>query len=113
VRVLLTGRAGFIGSHVADRLLTHGHKVVVADLSTGTSRTFLRKPIFVWRTSAPDAPTLRRFSLEALYHHAAQIDVRRPFREPDFDADFNIFGIIRLLQSCTTYITAQTTEWVG
>ena len=107
MRVLLTGGAGFIGSHVADHLLASGHEVVVVDnLSSGK------------RENVPDGVRLldedirpgceeafREFRPEVLCHQAAQMDVRRSVREPDYDADVNIAGTIRLLQNCVKYGT--------
>jgi UDP-glucose 4-epimerase len=105
VRVLLTGGVGFIGSHVADHLLASRHEVVVVDdLSSGGSENLpdgvglLNEDI---RSGCEEA--FREFRPEILCHHAAQIDVRRSVREPDYDADFNIAGTIRLLQNCVRY----------
>jgi UDP-glucose 4-epimerase len=105
VRVLLTGGAGFIGSHVADHLLTSGHEVVVVDdLSSGRRENvpdgvgLLNEDI---RSGCEE--TFRGFRPEILCHHAAQVDVRRSVREPDYDADVNIVGTIHLLQNCVKY----------
>jgi UDP-glucose 4-epimerase len=105
VRVLLTGGAGFIGSHVADHLLTSGHEVVVVDdLSSGRRENvpdgagLLNEDI---RSGCEEA--FRGFRPEILCHHAAQVDVRRSVREPDYDADVNIVGTIHLLQNCVKY----------
>jgi UDP-glucose 4-epimerase len=102
MRVLLTGGAGFIGSHVAEHLLERGHEVaVVDDLSSGkrenvpTGARFYEADI---RTGCDEA--FENFKPEALCHQAAQMDVRRSVREPDFDAEVNVVGTIRLLQNC-------------
>ena len=101
MRILLTGGAGFIGSHVADRLLERGHEVaVVDDLSSGKRENI---PVGA-RFYETDIRTgclrvFEEFAPEALCHQAAQMDVRRSVREPDFDAEVNILGTIRLLQT--------------
>ncbi len=105
MRVLLTGGAGFIGSHVADHLLALGHEVAVADyLSSGKRENIPDGARFYERDVRTGcAGIFRDFEPEALCHQAAQMDVRRSVREPDFDADVNILGTVRLLQSCVEY----------
>ena len=102
MRVLLTGGAGFIGSHVADRLLARGHEVaIVDDLSSGKRDNVPEGARFYEldiRTGC--AEIFRDFEPEALCHQAAQMDVRRSVREPDFDASVNVLGTIRLLENC-------------
>jgi UDP-glucose 4-epimerase len=105
VRVLVTGGAGFIGSHVAEHLLERGHEVaIVDDLSTGKREnipeeaTFYEKDI---RTGCPEV--FQEFGPEVLSHQAAQMDVRRSVREPDFDAEVNVLGTVRLLENCVKY----------
>jgi UDP-glucose 4-epimerase len=105
MRILLTGGAGFIGSHVADHLLERGHAVtVVDDLSSGKrvnvpeAAAFYESDI---RTGCPEV--FEEFNPEVLCHQAAQMDVRRSVREPDFDAKVNVIGTIRLLQNCVEY----------
>jgi UDP-glucose 4-epimerase len=102
MRVMITGGAGFIGSHVAESLLERGHEVCVVDnLSTGRRRNvpegagFYEQDI---RTGCPEV--FGEFRPDALCHQAAQMDVRRSVREPDFDADVNVLGTVRLLESC-------------
>ena len=105
MRVLLTGGAGFIGSYVAEGLLQGGHEVaVVDDLSTGTRENVPKEATFYEadiRSGCADI--FRDFEPLALCHQAAQMDVRRSVREPDFDAEVNILGTVRLLQTCTEY----------
>ncbi|MDQ3638650.1 MAG: SDR family oxidoreductase [Actinomycetota bacterium] len=105
MRILLTGGAGFIGSHVAEHLLERGHEVaVVDDLSTGKRENvpdgvrFFEEDV---RSGCEEV--FRRFRPEVLCHQAAQMDVRRSVREPDFDADVNVLGTVRLLQNCLGY----------
>jgi UDP-glucose 4-epimerase len=104
MKVLLTGGAGFIGSHVADHLARSHEVVVVDDLSTGKrdnvpeGTRFFEEDI---RSGCEEV--FREFRPEVLCHQAAQMDVRRSVQEPDFDADVNVLGTIRLLQNCVEY----------
>jgi UDP-glucose 4-epimerase len=105
VRVLLTGGAGFIGSYIAELLLHSGHEVaVVDDLSTGRRENVPRgAQYYEADIRSGCAEIFRDFEPEALCHQAAQMDVRRSVREPDFDADVNVLGTVRLLENCTAY----------
>ena len=105
MRVLLTGGAGFIGSHVADQLLWRGHEVaVVDDLSSGRRENVPQGAQFYEADVRSGCEEVfEDFGPEALCHQAAQIDVRRSVREPDFDADVNILGTISLLENCVEH----------
>jgi UDP-glucose 4-epimerase len=105
MRVFLTGGAGFIGSHIAELLLTRGHEVaIVDDLSTGRRENVPEGAQYYEvdiRSGCTDV--FQGFQPQALCHQAAQMDVRRSVREPGFDADVNVLGTIRLLQNCVRY----------
>jgi UDP-glucose 4-epimerase len=105
MRVLLTGGAGFIGSHVAEHLLAQGHEVAVIDnLSTGRRENVPDGArFFEADVRSGCAQVFEEFEPEALSHQAAQMDVRRSVREPDFDADVNVLGTLRLLENCVRY----------
>ena len=102
---MLTGGAGFIGSHVAELLLERGHEVtVVDDLSSGRRENIPDGADFCEldiRSGCEEV--FREFQPEVLCHQAAQMDVRRSVREPDFDAEVNVIGMLRLLQNCVEY----------
>jgi UDP-glucose 4-epimerase len=105
MRVLLSGGAGFIGSHVAEALLRSHHEVaIVDDLSSG-KRENIPEGAHLYEADirSGGAEIFKDFGPEALCHQAAQMDVRRSVREPDFDADVNVLGTIRLLQACVEY----------
>ncbi len=98
----MTGGAGFIGSHVCDSLLEHGHDVhVIDDLSGG------------YREQVPKGATLHEMDIrddrvrelwaehrfELMYHLAAQMDVRRSVSDPRYDADVNVGGLLNLMEA--------------
>lgn len=104
-RVLVTGGAGFIGSHLTDRLVADSHQVTVVDnLSSGKLANldqvrddceFVELDI-----TSPDVESVfGRARPEAVFHLAAQIDVRRSVADPIHDATVNILGTIRLLEA--------------
>ncbi|MBN1424997.1 NAD-dependent epimerase/dehydratase family protein [Candidatus Fermentibacteria bacterium] len=103
MRVLVTGGAGFIGSHIQDALLDAGHEVVVVDdLSTGHRENVSERARF-YQLDIRDERLREVFSShepEAVFHLAAQMDVRRSVREPIYDAQANILGSIHLLEMC-------------
>ncbi len=105
MRVLVTGGAGFIGSHVTDYLLGRGHQVAVVDnLSTGRRENVPEGARFYEadiRTGCSEV--FEEFKPQALCHQAAQMDVRRSVREPDYDAEVNILGVVRLLENCVRH----------
>ena len=102
-RALVTGGAGFIGSHIVERLLTDGHGVcVVDDLSTGSAHNVPPDARFR-QLDICDLTSLREvfsdFRPEVVFHAAAQTDVRRSIREPDFDARVNVLGGLNVLRA--------------
>jgi UDP-glucose 4-epimerase len=106
LKVLVTGGAGFIGSHVADRLLADGHEVVVLDdLSTGHVEHLPGKARFYQMDlCSPWLDELFRIEKpEAVAHQAAQASVRRSVEDPVFDAGVNVLGTAALLQVSATH----------
>jgi len=98
---LVTGGAGFIGSHIVDGLIEEGHQVaVVDDLSTGRKENLNPDARFYELDiqSSELSRVFDEFSPEWVCHQAAQIDVRKSMRDPAFDARVNILGGINLLE---------------
>lgn len=102
MKVLVTGGAGFIGSHVCDEFLRAGHEVIALDnLSSGRRENLdPRVRLAVLDIRSPEAAELIRSERpHALCHLAAQMDVRRSVEDPRFDADANILGMLNLLEA--------------
>ena len=101
-RILVTGGAGFIGSHVADALVAAGYEVAVVDnLSTGRREFVSPAALFF----PYDIKAQESFALivdwrpHVIIHHAAQMSVRLSVEDPVFDAQENIFGSLNLFQA--------------
>lgn len=101
-RALITGGAGFVGSHVADLFLDRGYEVEIIDnISTGRRENVpeLAKLHEISVTSPEAASVVRDGKFDVLVHLAAQMDVRRSVEDPVFDATTNILGIVNLLEA--------------
>lgn len=107
MKVLVTGGAGFIGSHVADALIARGDRVVIVDnLSTGKKENLPSGAAFYSvdiRDAAALADVLSREKPDRVNHHAAQTDVRRSMEEPAYDAQVNVLGTVNLLRLCVQH----------
>src|SRR3989338_1351079 len=106
MRILVTGGAGFIGSHIVDAYLQEGHEVsIIDDLSSGKQENINPQAKFfkidVGATEVEDIFKQGRF--DVVNHHAAQMDVRKSVADPIFDARVNILGSLKLLQNCVKY----------
>ncbi len=106
MKILVTGGAGFIGSHVVDLFINEGYEaVVVDDLSTGRLSNLNPSAKF-YRMDIRDPKLAEVFEAERpnfVSHHAAQMDVRRSIVEPIFDADVNILGSLNVIECAKRY----------
>jgi UDP-glucose 4-epimerase len=102
VKIIVSGGAGFIGSHIVDAYLERGHEVhVFDDLSTGQAANLNPKATLHQLDIADRSAILRleQIKPDVLCHHAAQMDVRHSVADPTFDARVNILGFINLLEA--------------
>jgi UDP-glucose 4-epimerase len=98
--ILITGGAGFIGSHLADAYLQRGWRVsIVDDFSTGDRRNVNPKAALYEMDVARAGPLVRELMPDAISHHAAQMSVIRSIAEPAVDAEVNIVATLRLLEA--------------
>ena len=106
MKVLVTGGAGFIGSHITDSLIAKGIEVaVVDDLSTGRRENLNPKAAF-YQMDIRDGSVSEVFEKEKpdiVCHHAAQVSVRISVSEPCRDSDINVTGSINILENCRRF----------
>lgn len=106
MKILVTGGAGFIGSHVVDEYIAAGHEVIIVDdLSSGRQENVNPKARFYHLDMR--SPQMREVIAserpEVINHHAAQIDVRLSMKDPRHDADLNILSPIDLAGMAIEY----------
>ena len=101
-RVLVTGGAGFIGSHIAEAYLEQGDRVwIVDDLSSGRTSNVPEAATFIHASIGDDvvAALFQEVGgFDIVSHHAAQMDVRRSVEDPRYDARINVDGLLNVLE---------------
>src|SRR3990167_7102813 len=108
MKILITGGAGFIASHISDAYIKRGHNVVVIDnLSTG-KKEYLNGKASFYQADIRDRKIVEEIfqkeKPEVLNHHAAQISVRYSVEDPRNDASINILGLLNLLEAGKPYL---------
>ncbi|MDR4481143.1 MAG: SDR family oxidoreductase [Nitrospira sp.] len=106
MKVLVTGGAGFIGSHVVDRLLQEGHDVVVVDNLVTGKRKNVPKAVQFYKLDIENPKLERIFRNErpsVVFHLAAQMNVRRSVEDPMFDAQVNVLGTLNVLEQASKH----------
>jgi UDP-glucose 4-epimerase len=107
MNILVTGGAGFIGSHIVDAYIGLGHRVAIVDnMSTGRAVN-LNPKARLYEVDIRDAEAVEKVfqgeHFDVVNHHAAQMDVRKSVADPVFDASVNIIGVLSLLQCCVNH----------
>ncbi len=105
MNILVTGGAGFIGSHIVDALVEAGHKVVIVDnFSTGSLKNVNPKAKLVERDIVePLADIFHDEKIDVVYHLAAQINVRKSVEDAVIDAKINVMGGLNILECCRKF----------
>ncbi|MGE5425817.1 MAG: NAD-dependent epimerase/dehydratase family protein [Bacillota bacterium] len=101
-KILVTGGAGFIGSNLADRLLSEGNEVFIIDNLSSGRRDYVPDGAVFWEMDICDPQMIERCASEGfkvIYHLAAQIDVRKSVADPAGDTKVNILGGINVLEA--------------
>lgn len=109
MRILVTGGAGFIGSHIVDGLLEKEHQVLVLDNFSSGLRSNLEQAFASFSAkievceadicSEEAANAIKNYKPDAVIHHAAQINVRSSVSDPAFDAEKNVVGTVKILSA--------------
>lgn len=104
--ILVTGGAGFIGSHIVDKLIENNYDVIILDnLTTGNKNNINPKAEFV-NADIRDKDLDEKINfkdVEVVIHQAAQINVRNSVENPVYDGDINVLGTINILEMMRKY----------
>jgi UDP-glucose 4-epimerase len=106
MKILVTGGAGFIGSHIIDQLIDNGHEVIIIDnLSTGKKENINKKAKFIKMDicNPKVKAVFKKEKFDYVFHLAAQIDVRKSVEDPITDAKTNILGSLNILENCKNF----------
>ncbi|NUN70201.1 MAG: GDP-mannose 4,6-dehydratase [Bacteroidetes bacterium] len=102
MNIMVTGGAGFIGSHVVDAFIAAGHTVIIVDDFSSGKEQNVNPKAKVYRMDIQDPAVENVFrdeKIEVMAHLAAQMDVRRSVADPKFDASVNVLGFLNLMEA--------------
>ena len=103
MKICVTGGAGFIGSHLVDRLISEGHEVLVVDNLVSGLKSFVNEKATFLEMDIRDEKlkdALADFGAEIVFHEAAQTMVPASMEDPAYDCDVNLMGLINVLNAC-------------
>jgi len=102
MNILVTGGAGFIGSHIVDSLISKGHNVVIIDNMLTGQKDLINPEAKFYQEDIRNLEKLNHIikenKIERICHQAAQLDVRKSVENPQFDAEVNIIGTINIFE---------------
>lgn len=103
MKILVTGGAGFIASHIVDAYIALGHDVIICDNLSSGKKEFVNREAKLYEVDIRDKNKIESIigkeKPEVINHHAAQISVRQSVEDPIHDAEINILGLLNLLES--------------
>lgn len=103
MNILVTGGAGFIGSHIVDQLIAKGHQVIIIDNLVTGQRDLINPQAVFYQEDITNAEQvhkiIKQHQIEVICHQAAQLDVRKSVQDPQYDATVNIIGTINLFEA--------------
>ena len=106
MNILVTGGAGFIGSHLVDRLVTDGHSVAVVDVLATGKRAHVNPEAALYEIDIRSPALAAAFEAarpDVVFHVAAHASVSESVRDPMHDAEVNVLGTLNVLQQCDAY----------
>ena len=103
MNILVTGGAGFIGSHIVDQLIAKGHQVIIIDNLVTGQRDLINPQAVFYQEDITNAEQVHKIiqqhQIQVICHQAAQLDVRKSVQDPQYDASVNIIGTINLFEA--------------
>lgn len=106
LKSLVTGGAGFIGSHIADKLIENKHEVVIVDNFSTGKKSNVNHKAKLYEIDIQDSRLAKIFQQEKpdfVFHLAAQISVKKSVEDPTFDTRVNVLGSLNVLENCAKY----------